>query len=332
MEHRWVNRGDEGGYGPQDGTESIAPPINCLRPQARARVTGRTPAGSAGAAVWARVEEQLQREPRLQAKTLLGLVAKGSADAGLGAQSSHARAYACVSGKPSMVRPRCCFFSQVHEPGRRSASDFTLYHGIFGGDAGGANVWPSALPLRAHALELGTRQFVFFGEFCQPERGYAKRGACGVGRRAAAASHGSDDALAVNHEGNGERYTARYQALLHHYGLEAEATNPASGHENGDCEQGHRRLKECWSRRCCCVAAGTLPGRGAYWQFVQAVVAQRNAARGGQCAGGAGRSCSRCRRAGWRRRSREAARCADESEQHDPGGKWEHLLWCWASG
>ena len=24
--------------------------------------------------------------------------------------------------------------------------------------------------------------------------------------------------LAVNHEGNGERYTARYQALLHHYG------------------------------------------------------------------------------------------------------------------
>ena len=49
--------------------------------------------------------------------------------------------------------------------------------------------------------------------------------------------------LAVHRDGNAEEYTAKY-GVAGHYGLTAEATNPTSGHENGDCEQGHRRFKE----------------------------------------------------------------------------------------
>ena len=49
--------------------------------------------------------------------------------------------------------------------------------------------------------------------------------------------------LAVHPDGNPEVFTQKYQALLSHYGLAGEATNPASGHENGDCEQSHRQFK-----------------------------------------------------------------------------------------
>jgi len=50
--------------------------------------------------------------------------------------------------------------------------------------------------------------------------------------------------LAVHADGQAEQFTARYAALLEHYGVTAEATNAASAHENGDCEQAHRRFKE----------------------------------------------------------------------------------------
>ena len=88
--------------------------------------------------------------------------------------------------------------------------------------------------------------------------------------------------LAVHHEGNPEQYTARYQALMRHYGLTAEATNPASGHENGDCEQAHRRFKEALAQALLLRGSRDFTSREEYWAFVLDVVARRNASRGEQ--------------------------------------------------
>jgi hypothetical protein len=41
-----------------------------------------------------------------------------------------------------------------------------------------------------------------------------------------------------------EKVTDKYRTLLAHYAITAEATNPASGPENWDCEQSHRRFQE----------------------------------------------------------------------------------------
>ena len=38
-------------------------------------------------------------------------------------------------------------------------------------------------------------------------------------------------------------FTARYSALLRHYGLKGKKTNPVSPNENGDIEQRHHRFK-----------------------------------------------------------------------------------------
>jgi hypothetical protein len=75
--------------------------------------------------------------------------------------------------------------------------------------------------------------------------------------------------LAVNHEGSAEQYTAKYQALLRHYGLQAEATNPASGHENGDCEQSHRRFKEALEQELLLRGSRDFGSREAYGKFVR---------------------------------------------------------------
>src|SRR5208282_1318457 len=86
--------------------------------------------------------------------------------------------------------------------------------------------------------------------------------------------------LAVHHDGNPEEYTARYQALMRHYGVTPEATNAYSGHENGDCEQSHRRFKEELAQELLLRGSRDFASREEYWQFVRALVARRNASRG----------------------------------------------------
>src|SRR6202011_502780 len=90
--------------------------------------------------------------------------------------------------------------------------------------------------------------------------------------------------LAVHQDGNPERYTARYQALMRHYGVVAEATNAYSGHENGDCEQSHRRFKEALEQELLLRGSRDFASREEYWQFVRALVARRNGSRGQQLA------------------------------------------------
>ena len=48
---------------------------------------------------------------------------------------------------------------------------------------------------------------------------------------------------AVHQDLNSEEFTRRYQALLDHYGLKGQKTQPASPHHNGDVEQRHYRFK-----------------------------------------------------------------------------------------
>src|SRR5581483_8334124 len=85
--------------------------------------------------------------------------------------------------------------------------------------------------------------------------------------------------LAVHHDGNPEQYTSRYQALMRHYGVMPEATNAYSGHENGDCEQSHRRFKEALDQELLLRGSRDFGSRAEYWQFVRALVARRNTSR-----------------------------------------------------
>lgn len=227
------------------------------------------------AAVWPRVEELLQREPRLQAKTLGEWLQREFPEQSWApvqrTLERRVRQWKAQHGSAKEV-----FFAQVHEPGRLGASDFTHMEALAVTIAG----QPFAHLVYHFVLTHSNWEHVtvcFSESFASLSEGLqnALWALGGVPAR-----HRTDRmTLAVHHEGQAEKYTAKYRALLSHYGVAAEATNPASGHENGDCEQAHRRFKEALEQALLLRGSRDFASQAEYRRFVQEVVACRNAGR-----------------------------------------------------
>ena len=141
--------------------------------------------------VWARLEELLQREPGLQAKTLVEWLQREYPGQDWQRQrrtvERRVRQWKAEHGPAKEV-----FFSQVHEPGRLGSSDFTHMESL-NVTIQGSGLPTSGVPLRADVLQLGTREVMLFGELRQSERGLAKR-RVGTGCGAGASPHRPHDA------------------------------------------------------------------------------------------------------------------------------------------
>ncbi len=226
--------------------------------------------------VWARLEEMLQREPALQAKTLVEWLQREYPGQDWQRQrrtvERRVRQWKAEHGPAKEV-----FFSQVHEPGRLGSSDFTHMDSL--------NVTIAGQPfphLVYHfVLTYSNWEHVslcFSESFASLSEGW-QNAVWELG--AVPERHRTDRmTLAVHHDGNAEKYTSRYQGLMRHYGVTPEATNAYSGHENGDCEQSHRRFKETIEQELLLRSSRDFSSREEYWQFVCGVVRRRNAGRG----------------------------------------------------
>ena len=227
------------------------------------------------AGVWPEVEALLRGEPRLQAKTLLEWLQRRYPDRPW-ARSRRTLERRVRQWRAQHGAAKEVFFTQVHEPGRLGASDFTHMDDL--GVTLGGQPFPHLL--YHFVLTYSNWEYValcFTESFASLSEGL--QGAWWE-LGGAAQRHRTDRmTLAVHHEGNPEQYTARYQALLAHYGVTAEATNPASGHENGDCEQSHRRFKEAVEQALLLRGSRDFEGRAAYEQFLGEVRGRRNAGR-----------------------------------------------------
>jgi hypothetical protein len=225
--------------------------------------------------VWPELEEMLAREPGLQAVTLLRWLQSaypGSyPDSIRRTLERRVRTWKARHGPAKEV-----YFAQVHEPGRLGASDFTHMSSL------GVTIAGQAFDHLLYHFVLTHSNWEHV-EVCFSES-FASLSAGmqnafwtlgGVPER-----HRTDRmTLAVHADGQAELFTANYQALLAHYGLVAEATNPASGHENGDCEQSHRRFKEAVAQALALRGSRDFASRADYEAFLRALVQQRNARR-----------------------------------------------------
>src|SRR5580658_3136880 len=217
--------------------------------------------------VWPRLEELLQGEPALQAKTLVEVLQREYPGQDWQQQrrtvERRTRRWKAEHGPAKEV-----YFSQVHEPGRLGSSDFThmdhlnvtiqgqpfphlLYHFVLT-----SSNWE-------HATLCFSESFASLSEGLQNalwELG------------AAPERHRTDRmTLALHRDGNPEKYTAKYQALMSHYGMTPEATNAYSGHENGDCEQSHRRFKEALEQALLLRGSRDFGGRAEYEKLLRAL-------------------------------------------------------------
>jgi len=226
--------------------------------------------------VWPTLAEMLGREPTLQAKTLLEWLQRQHADQNWQPQrrtlERRVRQWKAEHGPAKEV-----FFSQSHEPGRLGASDFTHMDDLRVTIQG----QPFAHMLHHYVLTYSNWEHVtvcFSESFASLSEGWQNA----VWELGGVPECQRTDrmTLAVHHDGNPEEFTPRYQGLMGHYRVKPEATNAYSGHENGDCEQSHRRFKEVLEQELLLRGSRDFASREEYEKFLRALVARRNAVRG----------------------------------------------------
>ncbi|MGE0769922.1 MAG: IS21 family transposase [Hyphomicrobiaceae bacterium] len=168
-------------------------------------------------------------------------------------------------------------FRQEHEPGRQGLSDFTDTSALgitIAGQPFDHRLYHFRLAFsgfeHAHVV-LGGESFVALAEGLQN----ALWALGGVPKE-----HRSDSLSAAfrNLDANAqEDLTARYAALMRHYGMAPSRNNAGIAHENGAIESAHGHLKQALEDALLLRGTRDFAGLDAYRGFVDEIVGRRNA-------------------------------------------------------
>jgi hypothetical protein len=225
--------------------------------------------------IWEDVSSKLEINPGLEATTLfnyLQLQNPGKySDGQLRSFQRKVKNWRALEGPGKEV-----YFPQQHHPGELSASDFT-HMGSLGVTINGE---PFDHLMHHFVLvysnwETGT---ICFSESFESlsqgiQNGFWELG--GVTR-----SHRSDSlSAAVHKDCNAEEFTSRYRALLNHYKVKGEKTNPGKAHENGDAEKSHDIFKKAVDQSLMLRGSRDFESRKAYAEFIEKIFSQLNSGR-----------------------------------------------------
>lgn len=226
---------------------------------------------------WPWIEQQLRRDPALQATTLFGVLCARYPDRYRETQvrtlQRHIAAWRARSGPDQEV-----IFPQVHEPGQSAQSDFTHMTDL------GITIAGSPFPHLVFHLVL-TYSNVEAVYLCASESFEALAEgleACLWQLGGVPAEHRTDHLSAaikpLDADGRAEA-TARYQALMAHYGMRPTTNNVGEAHENGDVEQAHYRFKQAVDQTLRVRGTRDFPHRSAYVRFLDDLARSRNLTR-----------------------------------------------------
>lgn len=226
--------------------------------------------------VWtAEILPLLEENPGLEAKTVFAAIRERHPgqfmDGQLRTLQRRFRDWRALHGESREV-----FFPQEHQPGRLCASDFThmsslditiqgrpfdhlLYHFV----------------LTYSNWEDGTVCFTESQESLSEGIQNALWKLGGVPQR-----HRNDClTAAVNNLKDTREFTAWHKALLAHYSMIGEHTNPNSGNENGDVEQRHYRFKRAVDQALMLRGSRDFDSRGDYEMFLSRLFDRVNLGR-----------------------------------------------------
>jgi hypothetical protein len=226
---------------------------------------------------WPWIMAQLERDPALQTTTLFALLTAQEParyQAGqLRTLQRHIAAWRLQHGPEQEV-----VFPQVHQPGVMAQSDFT-HMGDLGVTLGGIP-FPHLLYHLVFAYSNVEAVRLCFSESFEALAEGLETGLWQLG--GVPQQHRTDHLTAalrpLDSRGRAEA-TARYRALLSHYGLEATTNNAGEAHENGDVEQAHHRFKEAVDQALRVRGSREFSDRAAYTRFLHLLVKQRNLTR-----------------------------------------------------
>jgi hypothetical protein len=225
--------------------------------------------------VWESVEKQLSENPGLQAKVLFAwLQAEHPGqfqDGQLRTFQRGVRRWRATSGPDKEI-----FFSQVHEPGRLCASDFTHMTSL-------------AVTIMGQMFDHMVFHFVLtysnwewanvcFSESFESLSEGLQNAVWALG--GVPIRHRTDRlSAAVNNLSETKEFTSRYQNLMDHYGMEKERIQARQANENGDVESSHRHFKVAVDQALMLRGTRDFESREDYSKFLTELLRQRNLGR-----------------------------------------------------
>lgn len=226
---------------------------------------------------WPWVVEQLERDPALQGTTLFALLCQRHPDRYRPTQvrtlQRQIAAWRALQGPEREV-----IFEQVHTPGERAQSDFTHMEDL------GVTIAGEAFPhlLYHFVLTYSNQEAVrlCFSESFEALAEGIEQALWQLG--GVPQQHRTDHLTAAVTQlpkEQREEWTARYLALMSHYGMEPTWNNQGIAHENGDVEQAHHRFKEALDQALRVRGSRDFAERASYERFVGELVKQRNQTR-----------------------------------------------------
>lgn len=224
---------------------------------------------------WVGLEEKLEINPGLEAKTLFEDLQRRHpgrfSDGQLRTLQRRVKIWRALKGPPREV-----FFPQVHKPGELSQSDFTSMNAL------GVTIQRQPFDhLLYHFVltysnwETGT---ICFSESFESLSEGLQNALWELG--GVPELHRTDRlSAAVQKPEHPEEFTQRYKALLDHYGLRGHKTQAESPNENGDIEQRHHRLKRAVGQSLMLRGSYDFSSCQEYAVFLRKLFAQLNAGR-----------------------------------------------------
>lgn len=223
---------------------------------------------------WAWVQAELERDAKLQAKTLFDeLVTRHPGRYHPGQLRTLQRQ---VGRWRALLGPdQSVMFSQVHVPGRMAQSDFT--------DMTELGVTIAGVPfphLCYHMVLTYSNHEAVTVCFSETFEALAEGIETCLWRMGGSPElHRTDNlSAAVRHldvEGRKD-FTARYQGLMAHYNMTPTTNTAGESHQNGDVEQSHHRFKSAVDQALRLRGSRDFVSREAYEAFLQELVMRRN--------------------------------------------------------
>jgi hypothetical protein len=225
--------------------------------------------------VWPRVEAILSREPHLEAKAAFRWLQQEYpgefSDNQVRTLQRRFRQWHATHGSAKEV-----FFPQEHHPGMLGSSDFTSMTDLritIAGVIFEHLLYHFVLPWSN--WEHGT---ICFSESFESLSSGLQNALWRCG--GVPDEHRTDRlSAAVSNLDDKKEFTSRYGALLRHYNLGGQKTNPNSGHENGDIEQRHYRLRNALKQALIFRGSRDFAGREEYAGFLGQLFDRQNAGR-----------------------------------------------------
>ena len=171
-------------------------------------------------------------------------------------------------------------FPQEHRPGEAGQSDFTTMKElgvVIDGEAFDHLLYHFVLPYSNWETAR-----VCFSETFESLVAGLQGALWELGR--SPGKHRTDNLSAATHElkDGGRSFNEKYLAALRHYGMQGDRNTPGRGHENGDVEQAHHRLKRAVEQALLLRGSRDFAERRSYEEFLVKVIDGRNRGRSGK--------------------------------------------------